>query len=156
MRRSGQVVVAWKPEGMGPTSVMISRWHDQTRRIASGVPMPAARGSPAGPNQWFCGAPVVRARMPAYVVPFTVFASTCRNASPAKIRRCRQKSEDRASAAKIRGCLSTTGHVAKRSQREIRHCMLLCICFSLHIKQDRCPYGAASTDRCHACRFCHS
>lgn len=81
MRRSGQVVVAWKPEGMGPTSVMISRWHDQTRRIASGVPMPAARGSPAGPNQWFCGAPVVRARMPAYVVPFTVFASTCRNAS---------------------------------------------------------------------------
>jgi hypothetical protein len=101
-------------------------WVDHTRRMASGVPMPAARGSPAGPNQWFCGAPaeaeevraagsaaskrwglanlacvagasagwwsgrqagtaaanrgrcsacnipVVRARMPAYVVPLTV------------------------------------------------------------------------------------
>lgn len=43
----------------------------------SGVPMPAPRGSPAGPNQWFWGAPVVRPRMPAYVVPFTVLASTC-------------------------------------------------------------------------------
>ncbi len=52
------------PAGTGPTSVMISRWQDQTRRMASGVPMPAERGSPAGPNQWFCGAPVVRARMP--------------------------------------------------------------------------------------------
>lgn len=42
--------------------------------------MPAPRGSPAGPNQWFCGAPVVRALMPAYVVPLTVCASTsCRN-----------------------------------------------------------------------------
>lgn len=30
---------------------------DQTSLMASGVPMPAARGSPAGPNQWFCGAP---------------------------------------------------------------------------------------------------
>jgi len=30
----------------------------------SGVPMPAPRGSPEGPNQWFCGAPVVRPRMP--------------------------------------------------------------------------------------------
>ncbi len=30
---------------------------DHTSLIASGVPMPAARGSPAGPNQWFCGAP---------------------------------------------------------------------------------------------------
>ena len=29
-------------------------WQDQTRRMASGVPMPAPRGSPAGPNQWFC------------------------------------------------------------------------------------------------------
>lgn len=71
------MVVAAKPLGTGPTSWMISRWQDQTRRMASGVPMPAARGSPAGPNQWFCGAPVVRARIPAYVVPFTVFASTC-------------------------------------------------------------------------------
>lgn len=34
-------------------------WVDHTRRMASGVPMPAARGSPAGPNQWFCGAPAV-------------------------------------------------------------------------------------------------
>jgi hypothetical protein len=25
--------------------------------MASGVPMPAALGSPAGPNQWFWGAP---------------------------------------------------------------------------------------------------
>ena len=40
-----------KPSGTGPTSLMISRWHDHTRRMASGVPMPAARGSPAGPNQ---------------------------------------------------------------------------------------------------------
>mmetsp|Transcript_2466 Transcript_2466/g.7398 ORF Transcript_2466/g.7398 Transcript_2466/m.7398 type:complete len:281 (-) Transcript_2466:945-1787(-) len=56
---------------------MISRWHDHTSLMASGVPMPAPRGSPAGPNQWFWGAPVVRPRMPAYVVPFTVLASTC-------------------------------------------------------------------------------
>ena len=58
----------------GPTSEMISRWQDQTMRMASGVPMPAARGSPAGPNQWFWGAPVVRARMPVYVVPLIVSA----------------------------------------------------------------------------------
>jgi hypothetical protein len=43
----------------------------------SGVPMPAPRGSPQGPNQWFCGAPVVRPRIPVYVVPFTLCASTC-------------------------------------------------------------------------------
>ena len=43
-------------------------------------PSPAPRGSPLGPNQWFCGAPVVRARMPTYVVPFTVWASTCERA----------------------------------------------------------------------------
>ena len=41
--------------------MMISRWYDHTRRIASGVPMPAERGSPPGPNQWFWGAPVVLA-----------------------------------------------------------------------------------------------
>lgn len=38
--------------------MIISRWHDHTIRMASGVPMPAPRGSPAGPNQWFWGAPV--------------------------------------------------------------------------------------------------
>lgn len=46
-------------------SMMISRWHDHTALMASGVPMPAPRASPAGPNQWFCGAPVVRALRPA-------------------------------------------------------------------------------------------
>lgn len=76
-RRPPQVVAMAAFDGTGPTSAMISRWQDQTRRMASGVPMPAARGSPAGPNQWFCGAPVVRARRPAYVVPFTVLARTC-------------------------------------------------------------------------------
>ena len=59
----------------------------------SGVPMPAPRGSPLGPNQWFCGAPVVRPRMPLYVVPFTVFASTCRTqvqagAGPQRLEQC--------------------------------------------------------------------
>ena len=34
-------------------------WQDQTILMASMVPIPAALGSPAGPNQWFCGAPVV-------------------------------------------------------------------------------------------------
>lgn len=72
--------------------------------MASGVPIPAPLGSPAGPNlyqttflatiidfmlrrrnelirlyQWFCGAPVVLARKPAYVVPFTVFPITSCN-----------------------------------------------------------------------------
>jgi hypothetical protein len=46
--------------GTGPTSLMISRWQLHTRRMASGVPMPAPRGSPAGPNQWFCGAPATQ------------------------------------------------------------------------------------------------
>ena len=34
-------------------------WQDQTILMASMVPIPAALGSPAGPNQWFWGAPVV-------------------------------------------------------------------------------------------------
>mmetsp|Transcript_39987 Transcript_39987/g.78826 ORF Transcript_39987/g.78826 Transcript_39987/m.78826 type:complete len:200 (+) Transcript_39987:1230-1829(+) len=63
------------PDGTGPWSKMISLWHVQVCRIASRVPMPAARESPAGPNQWFWGAPVVRALSPAYVVPLTVFPS---------------------------------------------------------------------------------
>ena len=37
---------------IGPTSWITSRWQDQTSLIASGVPMPAALGSPAGPNLW--------------------------------------------------------------------------------------------------------
>ena len=32
------------------SSWTISRWQDQTILMASGVPMPAPRGSPAGPN----------------------------------------------------------------------------------------------------------
>ena len=36
--------------GTGPMSYMISLWQDQTSLMASGVPMPAPRGSPAGPN----------------------------------------------------------------------------------------------------------
>lgn len=51
---------------------MISLWQVQVERIASGVPIPAARGSPEGPNQWFYGAPVVLPFPPAYVVPLTV------------------------------------------------------------------------------------
>uniref|UniRef100_A0A0A9CU93 Uncharacterized protein n=1 Tax=Arundo donax TaxID=35708 RepID=A0A0A9CU93_ARUDO len=66
--------------GRGPMSYMISLWQDQTSLMASGVPIPAPLGSPAGPNQWFCGAPVVLARIPAYVVPLTDLPSTsCRN-----------------------------------------------------------------------------
>ena len=53
-----------QPSGSGPWSMMISRCPLQVRVIASGVPMAAARGSPQGPNQWFWGAPVVRARSP--------------------------------------------------------------------------------------------
>mmetsp|Transcript_12241 Transcript_12241/g.24425 ORF Transcript_12241/g.24425 Transcript_12241/m.24425 type:complete len:221 (-) Transcript_12241:24-686(-) len=65
-------------------SEMTSRWQLHTIRIASGLPIPAPRGSPAGPNQWFCGAPVVRARIPAYVVPLTVLARMrCVNAASA-------------------------------------------------------------------------
>jgi hypothetical protein len=60
-----QLVTSASPTGPGPKSLMTSLWHDHTSLIASGVPIPAPRGSPAGPNQWFCGAPVVRARMPA-------------------------------------------------------------------------------------------
>jgi len=52
-------------DGTGPVSLMISLWEVQTRRIASGVPIPAQRGSFEGPNQWFYGAPVVLALMPA-------------------------------------------------------------------------------------------
>lgn len=63
--QKGYVVVYVMPLGTGPTSEIISRWVDHTSRMASGVPIPAARGSPQGPNQWFCGAPVVRARIPA-------------------------------------------------------------------------------------------
>lgn len=37
--------------GKGPKSYIISLWQDQTSFIASGVPIPAPRGSPAGPNQ---------------------------------------------------------------------------------------------------------
>lgn len=44
--------------------------------------MPAPRGSPQGPNQWFCGAPVVRPRIPVYVVPFTLCASTYEHDAP--------------------------------------------------------------------------
>mmetsp|Transcript_35616 Transcript_35616/g.79173 ORF Transcript_35616/g.79173 Transcript_35616/m.79173 type:complete len:216 (-) Transcript_35616:1090-1737(-) len=65
------------PAGTGPKSWIISRWQDHTRRMASGVPIPAPLGSPAGPNQWFWGAPVVRALMPQYVVPLTELPSTC-------------------------------------------------------------------------------
>lgn len=36
--------------GNGPTSYMTSLWQDQTSFIASGVPIPAPLGSPAGPN----------------------------------------------------------------------------------------------------------
>jgi hypothetical protein len=36
--------------GTGPMSYMISLWQDQTSLMASGVPIPAPRGSPAGPN----------------------------------------------------------------------------------------------------------
>lgn len=36
--------------GMGPISYIISLWQDQTSFIASGVPIPAPLGSPAGPN----------------------------------------------------------------------------------------------------------
>lgn len=42
--------------------------------MASGVPIPVPLGSPHGPNQWFYGAPVVLAFIPAYVTPFIVFA----------------------------------------------------------------------------------
>lgn len=37
-------------EGNGPLSYMISLWQDHTSLIASGVPIPAPLGSPAGPN----------------------------------------------------------------------------------------------------------
>lgn len=36
--------------GKGPISCIISLWQDQTSLIASGVPIPAPLGSPAGPN----------------------------------------------------------------------------------------------------------
>jgi len=60
----------------GPWSVIISLWHDQTNKIASGLPIPAPLGSPHGPNQWFWGAPVHLALIPEYVVPLTVFPRT--------------------------------------------------------------------------------
>jgi hypothetical protein len=60
------------PSLIGPISVTISLWCDHTSLIDSAVPIPAPLGSPAGPNQWFYGAPVVLALKPAYVVPFTV------------------------------------------------------------------------------------
>mmetsp|Transcript_24500 Transcript_24500/g.63877 ORF Transcript_24500/g.63877 Transcript_24500/m.63877 type:complete len:413 (-) Transcript_24500:583-1821(-) len=44
--------------------------------MASVVWMPPDRGSPAGPNQWLAGAPVVRPLRPTYVVPLTDRAST--------------------------------------------------------------------------------
>lgn len=37
-------------EGNGPISYMISLWQDHTSLMASGVPIPAPLGSPAGPN----------------------------------------------------------------------------------------------------------
>mmetsp|Transcript_81830 Transcript_81830/g.227934 ORF Transcript_81830/g.227934 Transcript_81830/m.227934 type:complete len:208 (+) Transcript_81830:223-846(+) len=55
---------------------MISRCDDQHNLIASAVWMPPERTSPLGPNQCCCGAAVVRARMPAYVVPLMVLPST--------------------------------------------------------------------------------
>lgn len=42
--------------GTGPMSYMISLWQDQTSLMASGVPIPAPRGSPAGPNLDFYSA----------------------------------------------------------------------------------------------------
>ena len=62
-QRQLHVVLSWDSgissfgKANPPKSWTTSRWHDQTCRIASGVPIPAPRGSPAGPNQWFCGAP---------------------------------------------------------------------------------------------------
>ena len=41
--------------GTGPISYMISLWQDQTSLMASGVPIPAPLGSPAGPNLNFTG-----------------------------------------------------------------------------------------------------
>ena len=43
---------------------------------ADGLCKPADLGSPDGPNQCCCGAAVVRARMPAYVVPLIVLPNT--------------------------------------------------------------------------------
>jgi hypothetical protein len=56
----------------GPTSVIISLWWLQVNFIPYGVPIPAPRGSPLGPNQWLFGAPVVLALIPWKVVPFKV------------------------------------------------------------------------------------
>jgi len=60
--------------GTGPMSYMISLWQDQTSLMASGVPMPAPRGSPAGPNLdftvgWKC-----------YVAIYNSCISTCNRA----------------------------------------------------------------------------
>lgn len=60
-----QLCARFAERSIGPVSRMMQRGELHVRIIASGVPMPAARGSPDGPNQWFCGAPVVRARIPA-------------------------------------------------------------------------------------------
>ena len=49
---------------IGPISVTISLWWLHVYLIAYGVPIPAPLGSPLGPNQWFCGAPVVLAYIP--------------------------------------------------------------------------------------------
>lgn len=50
--------------GAKAVSWMISLCVVQTERMASGEPIPAPRGSPHGPNQWFYGAPVVLALKP--------------------------------------------------------------------------------------------
>ena len=57
-------------------SFKIVLFSDQVFLMASIVPIPAAAGCPQGPKKCHWGAPVVRALIPAYVVPFTVRPST--------------------------------------------------------------------------------
>jgi hypothetical protein len=52
------------PSGKSPISLMISLWVVQVPRIASGVPIPPALGSPHGPKKWLAGAPVVLDLLP--------------------------------------------------------------------------------------------
>ena len=52
------------PSGRSPISLMISLWVVQVPRIASGVPIPPALGSPHGPKKWLAGAPVVLDLLP--------------------------------------------------------------------------------------------
>ena len=58
------VLISYKTNILFYSSLIISLWFDHVWIIASGVPIPALLGSPQGPNQWFCGAPVVRAFSP--------------------------------------------------------------------------------------------